>query len=278
MFISGQFLQSKKWEDFQHSIGRKTFRINDILIIKLPLKAGFSYLYCPKGPKDINNDFLQQIKKLAKKEKSVFIRCEPITLSKNKFIKTKDIQPACTSFLNLENTEETLLKEMKQKTRYNIKLAEKKGVKIKKQTSTLDLQIFYNLLQETYKRQGIKTHPKVYYKKLATFNDIFIAYYNNKAVAGAMVNFDNQTATYLHGGSIQEHKEVMAPYLLHWDIIKEAKKMGYKYYDWWGVDEKKWPGITKFKNGFGGEIVCTPGTVDISINKILYILYKYARK
>lgn len=274
---SGKFLQSKEWEEFQKSLGRKVWRINDELIIKMPPHFGISFLFSPKGPREITDTFLNEIKKIAKRERVIFYRCEPQEDPPKKFIKTKskNKNPKCTQILNLDKSEDNLLAGMKQKTRYNIKLAQKKEAIIKQQTINNRQQLFeefYDLLKNTAERQGIRLHPKKYYEELAEFNKIFIAYYKNKPIAGAMVNFYEKTATYLHGGSSQEHKEVMAPYLLHWEIIKEAKSRGFKFYDWWGISEK-WPGITRFKQGFGGEAVCAPGTYDLPINKLLYKIY-----
>lgn len=268
---SGEFLQSNEWEKFQQSLGRKTFRTEGALIIKMPFAFGFSFLYSPKNITMLTNE----IKKIAKKEKAVFYRCEPQTAPLKNFIKTKNIQPACTQILDLSKPETELLVDMKQKTRYNVRLAEKKKVEIKEIQNTDTL---YELLKQTEIRQEIKFHSKEYYKKLAEFNKIFIAYYDNEPIAGAMINFHNKTATYLHGGSSQTYKEVMGTYLLHWEIIKYAKNKKMEYYDWWGIDEKRWPGITKFKQGFGGKTLCAPGTFDFPFNKIIYKIYRYVRK
>jgi lipid II:glycine glycyltransferase (peptidoglycan interpeptide bridge formation enzyme) len=267
---SGQFLQSNEWQKFQESLGRKTWRIDDALIIKMPLKFGFSYLYSPKLLESRIQKLEIRIKKIAKDERAIFWRIEPADKPPENFIKTSDVQPRCTQILDLIKSEDELLAKMRPKTRYNIRLAAKKGVQVSLQL----FNEFYNLLRQTAERQKIKLHPKKYYKKLAEFNEIYIAYCNDAPIAGAMINFYKDTATYLHGGSSDWHKNLMAPYLLHWEIIKAAKARQMKYYDWWGVDEKRWPGITRFKKGFGGEGVCSPGTYDLQINKALYWLYE----
>jgi lipid II:glycine glycyltransferase (peptidoglycan interpeptide bridge formation enzyme) len=279
--LSGQFLQSNEWAEFQKSLGRKVWIINDTLVIKMSLVGRFNFLYSPKGPTEITNEVIAEIKKIAAAERAVFWRVEPATTPQKNFIKTKNIQPATTQVLDLSKSEEILLSEMHPKTRYNIRLAERKGVTIANdelRTANDNSDIFYNLLKETAERQNIKLHSKQHYEKLAAFNRIFIAYYNNQPIAGAMVNFHNNVATYLHGGSTQEHKEVMAPYLLHWEIIKAAKSTGNTHYDWWGVDEKKWPGITRFKKSFGGEEITSPGTYDLPINRLIFKLYGWRRR
>jgi len=267
---SGKFLQSKEWAEFQERLGRKTFRVNGALVIKMPLMFGFFYFYSPKD--GIFN--LDEIKKLAQKEKTVFLRIEPPEAPPKGFIKIKDIQPKCTLITDISKPEDKLLAEMHEKTRYNIRLAERKGLRIENK----GFDNFYDLLQKTSARQKIKLHSRDYYKKLAEFNEIFIAYHENKPAACAMVNFYEDTATYLHGGSDEKYKNLMAPHLLHWEIIKTAKSRGIKFYDWWGIDEKKWPGITRFKRGFGGKELCSPGTFDFPINKFIYRIYHYARK
>ena len=93
-----------------------------------------------------------------------------------------------------------------------------------------------------------------------------------------MINFYGDTATYLHGASSRKNKELMAPHLLHWRIIQEAKKRGLGQYDFGGIDEKKWPGVTRFKIGFGGSVVEYPPSVDIIYKPILYKIYRLARK
>ena len=300
--IPGQFLQTKEWMGFQESLGRKTWRIDGVLVIKMPLKFGLSYLYCPKTNYKLritNDEFIKKIKETARKEKSIFFRCEPPGEPPKNFKKTRDIQPPCTQILDLTKSEEKLLAEMHQKTRYNIRLAERKKLRITNYEPCLPadkllitnkkFEEFYNLLEKTSARQKIRLHSKEYYKKLLNHynnlcgrtsycNELFIAYYSDVPVAAAMINFFEDTATYLHGGSSDEQKNLMAPYLLHWGIIKTAKAQGMKFYDWWGVDEKKWPGLTRFKKGFGGEEVRSPGAYDLPINKFWYFWYKLFKK
>ncbi len=271
---SGKFLQSPEWEKFQNSLGRKTWRVDGALVVKMDFAFGLYFLYSPKITESKIQKLEIKIKEIAKKEKAVFWRIEPTEAPPENFIKTKDAQPKCTLITDISKPEDELLAAMHEKTRYNIRLAEKKGL----QVANDRFDDFYNLLQQTSARQDIKLHSKEYYKKLAEFNEIFIAYRENIPVAAAMINFYEDTATYLHGGSDEKYKAMMAPYLLHWEIIKTAKSRGVKFYDWWGIDEKKWPGITRFKRGFGGAEICAPGTYDLPIDKFWYWVYKIIRK
>ena len=116
-------------------------------------------------------------------------------------------------------------------------------------------------------------------------NELFFAEYGGTALAVALVNFyrdatsqEGGIATYLHGGSSRERRGVMAPYLLQWRIMQEARRRGCNLYDLWGIDEKKWPGLTRFKKGFGGNAVRVGASVDIVCRPLLYKVYMLWRK
>ena len=291
---NNQFLQSWLWGNFQQKLGRKIWRlairengkiIVQALIIKNQLPLGFSYLYCPRGPlfqDNYNKEGLEllinKIKYIAIKEKAFFFRIEP--LEKIDFIflnrKIPSIQPNQTTIMDLSLPEDEILKKMHSKTRYDIHLAKRKGVTIHESD---DIECFWDLLKRTTKRENFKSYSFVYYKKLldCTFTKLYIAKYKNKILAAHLIIFFNQTAFYVHGGSSREFRQVMAPHLLHWHIIKEAKNMGCNFYDFWGVDEKKWPGFTKFKMSFGGEKVVYPGTFDLPFSSFWYTLYKVGK-
>lgn len=304
---SGAFLQSFLWGEFQKSFGRKMWRLGNFngknldstaLIIRHNLPFGKSYLYCPRGPiasqENFNEEIFEEILKIAKKEKSIFFRLEPLTnyesrIKNQELKKTRAVQPQQTSILNLAKSEEELLAKMHPKTRYNIKVASRYEVVVRKLSITEEnFEIFWKLLDETSKRDKFSAHPKNYYKKMF---DVFgnsekedarvallVASYKNKPLAAELVMFFGETATYLHGASSEEDREVMAPYAMHWEIIQEAKKMGYKYYDLWGIDEKKWPGVTRFKRGFGGEEISYPGAFDLPVQKTWYKIYSWVRE
>jgi len=294
------FLQSKGWEEFQKSIGNQTFRIDDALLIKKSLPLGKSYFYAPRiqatSNKEQVTNFLDKIKELAKRENCIFLRVEPIEKlkienCKLEIARSNDVQPSKTIILDLTKSEEQLLKDMHQKTRYNIRLAEKKGVKIKESQNIDD---FWKLMKETTDRDGFRAHNKEYYERMLQIDPstplrsaqddkkkmnvkLYIAEYENKILVAGIFVFYGDTVTYLHGASTHDNKNVMAPYLLHWEMIKFAKKSGYKYYDFYGISEKKWPGVTRFKKGFGGEEINYPGCYDIIFNKAWYSLYRILR-
>lgn len=291
------FLQSKQWESFQVALGRRTFRIENKLIIKYNLPLGLNYLYSPRP--DFTNEkkfknFLAEAKKLAHKENAVFSRIEP-DLESNlqptayKLQTCKNLQPQDTLILDLDKSEEKLLNEMHPKTRYNIRLAERHNIKIKKSTNPKDIDIFYSLALKTSSRDGFRYHPKSYYKTmLETLGDnksveLFIAFTKDVPIAAIMVLFYKNTAVYLHGASDHNFRNLMAPYLLQWAAIKEAKKQNHQTYDFWGIapsqkldENHPWAGITRFKMGFApnGKILHYPKCFEMPIQKSLYTAYK----
>ena len=287
------FLQSPEWEDFQKLEGRKTWRVDEALVIRHELPLGFNYLYCPH-PESITNNQLLVIKDIAREEKSIFLKIDPleklqIPSSKLQIKPANSIQPRKTIAIDLQRPEEDILKSAHEKTRYNIRLAEKKGVNvlIYSTVSRPDVpELFFRLLRETAGRDKFKAHMREHYERLLSvrsenfWNELFFAEYERKIVAAAIVNFYKPAlrATYLHGASSREFREIMAPHLVHWRIIQEAKKSGFKHYDMWGVDEKRWPGVTRFKKGFGGEVVEYPRSVDVVYRSMIYPLYRALRK
>ena len=152
---------------------------------------------------------------------------------------------------------------------------------------------FYRLVdQGTSERKEIKHHPKEYYKQQLTINNqqlkfvLFIAEHESKVIAANIVVFFGKTATYLHGATDNNFRNLMAPHLLQWEQIKEAKNRGCEEYDFWGVVNehtldrrgKSWEGFTRFKKGFGGREVNYVGYWDYPLNKSWYWLYRLVQK
>jgi lipid II:glycine glycyltransferase (peptidoglycan interpeptide bridge formation enzyme) len=289
------FLQSRAWSDFQNSCGRKTFNIENKLAIEYPLPLGLCYLYSPRpyfdDAKTLKN-FLHEAQKIAKHENAIFVRLEPdlnSTLLPNIYnLKpVHNIQPQDTIILDLSHTEETLLENMHPKTRYNINLAKRHGITIKKSTDPKNIDIFYNLALKTGERDNFTYHERSYYEKmLEVFGknkmvELFIAYYDDTPTAAIIVLFYKDTAVYLHGASDHKFRNLMSPYLLQWEAIKEAKKRGIKLYDLWGVapansENHSWSGITRFKKGFASDapIIHYPDCFEISTRPTFYSIYK----
>lgn len=291
----------------------------NIIEHKLPI-AG-KYFYIPRGPvikipnnkSQISNNtkiknsniktFFSEIIKLAKENKAGWIRIEPcdsqiLDLIRDNWRVVKaphDMQPKEVFVIDIKKSEEELLNDMKQKTRYNIKLAEKKGVKVvtsNKITGNSDcVEEFLKLIRQTEKRKGINFHEDEYYRKMIetipeNMLKLYCAEYDGKIIAANLVIFYGKTATYLHGATCDEYRNVMAPYLLQWQAIKDAKKAGYEYYDFGGVrtdkltSNKDWSGITKFKLGFSqsAKPIEFSGSWDIIISPARYWSYRVLQR
>ncbi|MFH1412537.1 MAG: peptidoglycan bridge formation glycyltransferase FemA/FemB family protein [bacterium] len=284
-----QFLQSWDWSEFQEQAGNKVFRLgiednNKLIASAVIVKKsilGFKYFYCPRGPvANVKSlDFLfKKIKELAKEEKAKFFRFDPVTLFDSQAVQTIDVQPKKTLILDLTKSEQELLSSMHQKTRYNIRLAEKKGVEISEYNG--EWNEVWKIMQQTKARDKFSLHNQEYYRKMADNKmvKVFLARYKGQIIGFSFAVFFKNCATYLHGGSSNEHRNVMAPYLLQLHMIKYAKKLNIKYYDFYGIDEKKWPGVTRFKLGFSGKIVDYPGTFDLILSPVYYVIYRIVRK
>ncbi|MGL4981612.1 MAG: lipid II:glycine glycyltransferase FemX [Treponemataceae bacterium] len=201
-----------------------------------------------------------------------------------------DIQPPDSVILDLTQPQETLLENMKSKWRYNIRLAEKKGVTIRKASSD-DLGIFYDLYKQTAKRDGIAIHKEQYYKDLLVLSEkndsptkifLYIAEHENEPLAAIIVLHNQSEAVYLYGASANKKRNLMPAYLLQWTAIKEAQASGCLYYDFYGIppsDDENHPmhGLYRFKTGFGGRIIHRLGSFDLPIS-ILYFPFTIVEK
>jgi len=180
-------------------------------------------------------------------------------------------------FLDLSLSEDELLHAMHHKTCYNIRLAKKKGVEIVR-GKVADLPSFWKLLKSTTVRDGFRGHSLSHYHNLleqgAPNIELCLAKRDDKVLAAGIFSFLGGRAVYLHGASSNSDRQHMAPYLLQWQMIKRAKEKTCRYYDFYGIDAKKWPGVTRFKLGFGGEERNYPGTYIIVIKPLIYNLYK----
>ena len=301
--MNKSFLQTEEWLTFQKSVGNNAWRFDDgkiaANIIRHRLPFGMNYLYIPHGPAidfnaisgSINDEiaqFVSYLKKLAREERSIFIKMEPLddkvpeALHHFKFKKSaKEIQPDRSIIIDLEKPEYDLLGAMHHKTRYNIKVAERNNLKF---VTGNNIDAFWSLLKRTAKNDNFSTHPQEYYEKLCSTPDLKVemvfVQHEGVAIAGAVLLAYGDTVYYLHGAMDRDtkYKPMMAPYLLHWEVMKWAKGYSMKYYDLWGIDAKKWPGVTRFKLGWGGRQVEYPGAFDMSIRGFWFLMYKILRK
>jgi len=277
----GNIHQASMWADFQSDTeGRgetKIFGVKDgdivvaaACVVKQKLPFGLCWYFVPRGPLcNSQKDFdalMGGIYAMAKRSKSVFIRIEPPS-SDYDFISGwghkahAHYYPQHSLMINLDTTEEEILKQMKPKGRYNIKVAEKSGVVVKVSKNVAD---FYQIFEETTERDKFSGHSLKYYEKMVdTLGDhvkLYLAEVEGKVVAGIIVTFYKDTAIYYFGASSNEYRNCMAPYLLQWTAMKDAKKTGMKSYDLFGIAPEgepnhPWAGITDFKMKFGGRRV-----------------------
>lgn len=313
----GPLLQSWHWGEFQKKLGRKVWRLlvttntgkylAAASVIKQPLAYGKEYFYCPRGPviapaadlEKVCGLILDKISDFKVAEKPVFLRIDPLfensergdDLKRLGFQKLAwEIQPKDTFILDLSGTEDRILRQMKPKTRYNINLAERKGVTIEQYSDGSRMKIFWELLQQTTARDSFSPYPYVYYLNQlnvlgrAGQARLFVAFYQRRPLAAAIVAYFGKTAYYLHGASSDRFRAVMAPYFLQWSAIGAAKSLGMENYDFCGIAPEgvsgshAWAGITRFKKGFGGKTVSYIGAFDLPYNSQIYRLYRLLRK
>lgn len=315
-----QFLQSWDWGEFQRAVGHGVWRLGvfnrteighdqllasaQIIQHKLPLKK--SYLYCARGPvfdEKLTDKQKQEALELilskardiiiaTSQTEEIFFRFEPtIAIHDTRYMlhDTRPIQPANTLILDLTQSIEQLLANMHPKTRYNIKVAEKHSITIQEE---IDFDQVWPLFLQTSKRDKFGIHSKNYYQKMLAdipWIKLWTAIYQNQIVAAAIIGSFGDTATYIHGASDYNFRQLMAPYLLHWTVIQTAKKQNFKCYDFYGIApatnlqpqtsnrKHPWSGITRFKLGFGGQIKNYPGAFDFIYEAGWYKMYKTLR-
>lgn len=309
----GGILQSWGWGEFQEALGNAVYNISDEneewLAQCIQLKAGNKWiLTIPRGPVFVGSstpaesslgNFFNELTQFAKEHNCFLIRLDPAWpsdgLSKqSRVVKSrKERNPVHTLIVDTSKSEEELLKQMKSKHRYNIRLAEKKGVKARWSSSAKDAVEFFNLVRLTTERQGFGSYNLEYFKTMIRVMGesdnakFLLAEFKGDIIAGLLVGFFGEYAYYLHGASDHEHRSLMAPHLLQWEAIKEAKRKGLKY-DFWGVaadppankQEEDWGGVTRFKKGFAPETELTEyvGTYEIGVQKAWYFVYRMRQK
>lgn len=197
-----------------------------------------------------------------------------------------NIQPPDTVLVDLTASLEEILARMKSKWRYNIRLAEKKGVQVRR-SSLEEIDVFYDLYKTTSQRDGIAIHHKDYYRDLLERGqgdsvakvDLYIASYGDEPLAAIITLLAGTEAVYLYGASSNSHRNLMPAYLLQWKAMEAARAAGCRVYDMYGIpptDDENHPmhGLYRFKTGFGGQVVHRPGSLDIPLSPLykLYIL------
>lgn len=293
-------------------------------IIRSGFAARLSILYSPKGPLldwtnvSLRKRVLDDLQTFAKKQGAIFLKIDPdvvlgtgvpdseedvqdstgpIVMSELKRrgweYSSEQIQFRNTVIVDLNPSEEEMLARMKQKTRYNIRLAEKKGVSLRAGTLE-DLPMLYKMYAETSVRDGFVIRDEGYYKtvwerfirsnvemiqraNMPTCEPL-IAEVNGEPIAAIFVFYFAGRAYYVYGMSRDVHRDKMPNYLLQWEAMKRARAKGCTVYDLWGAPEvfdesdSMW-GVYRFKEGFGGRVVRTLGAYDFAPSPLWYKMY-----
>jgi len=284
----GALEQSWEWGELQTTIpGRPHFHVFGIfedkkettliasmLVIRQHMSAGKTWLWCPNGPvlpleekgRQAWQILRHELCKWAHRNHDVFIRMEssininsPL-IAKEKPIKTSYL-PRYSLMVDLTQNEKTILENMAQKGRYNIKKANKATVKVRK-GSLKDMADFYKILEETGERDGFHHHEQGFYEQFLELLDgnaeLLVAEIDKEIIGGMLVSYFGDRATYYFGASSNSHRKAMAPYALQWHAIREAKQRNCLWYDFLGIapegnDKHPLKGVTQFKTRFGGK-------------------------
>lgn len=291
-------LQSWEWGEARKKMGIEILRLStdknvyQLSFHKIPFtNFKIGYLPRPNFPSQEVLDFLYDY---GQKNKVIFIKIEPYEKISNLKIKTTDILvksphplfPQWTQILDLTQSEKELLKNMHHKTRYNIRLAQKKGVIVKKMNNEEGFKIFCQLYFETCKRQKYFGHTPIYHQIVwnnlkKNIAHILIAFYKNIPLAAYELFYFKKIIYYPYGGTSLLYRNFMASNLLMWEAIRLGKKIGAKKFDMWGSlssnynQNHPWAGFTRFKEGYGGKYVEMVGSYDLVINKRIYHLYNF---
>ncbi len=321
---TGSFLQTWEWGGVQKKLGVTFWRFivegDDgfeavALVLRRDLPMGRSWLYVPRlGIKgDAFHVLQERLTKLGEQEKAVFIRIDPAWEQLPHFAQTssrlrsagkasrggfsfrkseREVQPQHTLLLDLSLSEEDLLAQMKSKTRYNIRLAERKGVKVRFSQDATDVDAFLELSRGVSGRSGFSYHPDEYYRAIlselsnssSVSAELAIAEFEGQPLAVHLMVYAGDVATYAHGASSSEHRALMAPQYLYWQTIRRAKEKGAKTYDFFGVappdanSDHPWAGVTRVKEGFGGSRVSYIGAYDLVLDEPMYSVFNALRR
>jgi lipid II:glycine glycyltransferase (peptidoglycan interpeptide bridge formation enzyme) len=299
-------LQTGEWGELKSAFGWTAVRLLhervglQILFRQLPL--GFTAGYIPKAPVEAveGEELWHAVDSVCRLHRAIFLKLEldlwqdssPHSLTANYYLRIspQNIQPPRTIIVDIRGSEEEILARMKQKTRYNIRLAEKKGVTVRAWT---DIESFHKMMLLTGSRDGFGVHSLEYYRRAydllhpKQMGELLLAEYDAKPLAALFVAKSGTRAYYLYGASTDEERNRMPTYLLQWEAMKWARAHGAEGYDLWGVPDEEeatleanfekrhdglW-GVYRFKRGFGGQLRRAAQAMDRVYNPFLYWLY-----
>lgn len=318
-FPEAHLLQTGEWGALKSAFGWEPVRLiledghsgnllaaAQILFRRLPVGLTLAYLPKPVLKPDLSvnlEQFWEVVDALCKKRRAVFLKIEPDSWEDQPLPfdfqpaarSPHNIQPPRTMIVDLLDSEDQILARMKQKTRYNIRLAEKKGVSVR---AWDDLPAFHEMMKITGKRDGFGVHSLEYYQRaydlfhLAGMAELLVAEYNHKPLAALMVFARGRRAWYVYGASNDQERNRMPTYLLQWEAMRWARARGAHEYDLWGIPDEDeetlekhfldrndglW-GVYRFKRGFGGRVERAAQALDRIYRPLLYWFYTKVRQ
>jgi peptidoglycan pentaglycine glycine transferase (the first glycine) len=307
--LSRHVLQSWEWGQFKSRWGWSPRYLlyeesgqtrGAALILRRTVGRFLNILYVPKGPALDYSDaaladrVLGKLAEIAQQDRSIFVKIDPdlaasdrsILLDRSWRSSREQIQFRNTVLIDLTPNEDQLLGAMKPKTRYNIRLAQKKGVSIREGTMN-DLELLYSMYAETSQRDGFLIRPLDYYRDAwgsfiqSGSAQPLIAEVEGQAVAGLILFHFADRAWYMYGMSRNVHRDLMPNHLLQWQAMQWAKSRGCTVYDLWGApdelneNDSMW-GVYKFKEGLGGKFAEHVGAYDFVASRFWYWVYSVA--
>ena len=288
-------LQTPQWAEFRKDWGNEIAQVsgNYLTIHKVPFLGKIAIF--EKGPAP-TREMLKELIGYGKQHNLIFIKLEPNAqigtrqqaLGTRKLLRNfgavagKTLFTPTTFWIDLTKSEEELLKGFSQKTRYNIRLAERRGVTVTEDNSDKAFEVYLKLTRDTVNRQRFFAHNEKYHRlmwkhlKPAGIARLLTAKYQNRIIAAWILFAYKDFLYYPYGASSSDPNDyrLMPSALLMWEAIKFGKKLNLKTFDLWGREPGK--GFTKFKEGYNPEVVEFLGTWDLVINKPLYYLYRLA--
>jgi lipid II:glycine glycyltransferase (peptidoglycan interpeptide bridge formation enzyme) len=303
----GHIYQSHEWGELKRPQGWKPVRLvleregelvgaGQFLVLSTPTPG--TLMYAPKGPwlpwedEDAVRTFFRGVLTVAERERAHTVKIEPEVLEGREDIKALladigfrkaryDLQFKTTMIVDLSLDEDQLLKRMREKTRYNIRLAGRKGVRIVEDNTREAQELFYRMIEVTGERDGFRAKPRDYYLDAwrimydAGRAHLFFAEHEGERLAGMLVYTLGTKYWYTLGASTNEKRNLMPTYLLQWEVMRWAKARGITYYDMVAIpnpdelneNSPMW-GLYRFKVGFGGEIAEFLGCLDLRVRRV----------
>lgn len=318
-YPDAHILQTSAWGELKSAFGWQPVRLAQgavgaqVLFRRLPL--GLSLAYISKGPVGGSDpasladweSLWPEVDAVCRKQRAIFLKIEPDLWEERDEagnpppgfrLSSQTIQPPRTLLVDLRGDDEQILARMKQKTRYNVRLALKKGIVVQ---PGADLGTFHRMMLQTGERDGFGVHSLAYYSRAYDLFyppgecELFVAFFEGQALAALMVFARGSRAWYFYGASSDAHRDRMPTYLLQWEAMRWARDRGCTQYDLWGVPDANlqtleaqfeayagahsasargglW-GVYRFKRGFGGALQRARGPWDRVYISGLYALY-----